>query len=100
MLLKSLQYFWLRLWGVGHHHPRTHISGETYWLYRLNAETAAFVALYTALLGVLFVVEPPELPLLNRICLACVFAVLGWLEWMRLRIELQEQREFADLFYG
>jgi hypothetical protein len=100
MLLKSLQYFWLRFWGASRDDHRIRICGETYWLYRLYAESAVFVVLYLALFGTLFITEPPELPLFNRIGLACVFAVIGWTEWMRLRIELREQREFAAQFYG
>lgn len=100
MLLKSLQYFWLRFWGASLADYRIRVSGETYWLYRLYAESAMFVVLYLALFGTLFVTEPPEIPFENRIGLACVFAAIGWTEWMRLRINLREQREFADLFYG
>jgi hypothetical protein len=100
MLLKSLQYFWLRFWGTSRHDHRVRVSGETYWLYRLYAEAAVFSVLYVALFGTLFLTEPPELPLLNRVGLACVFAFVGWIEWMRLRIEVREQREFAVMFYG
>lgn len=100
MLLKSLQYFWLRFWGASRDDHRIRICGETYWLYRLYAESAVFVVLYLALFGTLFITKPPELPLFNRIGLACVFAFIGWTEWMRLRIELREQREFAAQFYG
>ena len=100
MLLKSLHYFWFRLWGAPRDDARMCISGETYWLYRIYAESAVFVVLYLALFGPLFIAEPPELPLVNRVGLACVFAVIGWTEWMRLRIALREQREFADQFYG
>jgi hypothetical protein len=100
MLLKSLQYFWFRAWDLPDPNEITLVTGETYWLYRLYAESAVFAVLYLGLFGIVAVSRPPEMPVSNGSGLACVFAFVGLLEWARLRIELREQREFAELFYG
>lgn len=99
MLLKSLNYFWVKFWGLADSADITRISGETYWLYRIYAEAAVFLVGCLALFGPMFLAAPAEFPLPNRIGLACVFAFLGWTEWARLQIELREQRQFASIFY-
>jgi len=104
MLFKALQYFWVKFWvrvlALDCREAITLVSGETYWLYRLHVQVALTGLVVLGFIGTEFLPGARELPTANHIGLACVFALVAALELLRLGIQLREQREFDDLFYG
>lgn len=122
MLFKALQYFWVKFWGSentatlagGENLSRyrlrfwsseekrnvTRISGETYWLYRIQLQVALTGLAALGFIGTEFLPGARALPLANHVGLACVFALVAACELLRLRVQLREQREFDELFYG
>jgi formate-dependent nitrite reductase membrane component NrfD len=100
MLFKALQYFWVKFWAFRARDHITRVSGETYWLYRLHVQVALTGLAVVVFIGTEFLPGAREMPMANHVVLACVFTLVAALELLRLRIQLREQREFDDLFYG
>lgn len=99
MLLKALIYFARNFVRTPGDAGFRHVSGETYWRYRIVVEATLFAIAALALLAWAL---HPSVPMVERYVGMMIFpavAALAALEICRLFRLLREQIEFAHLFY-
>ena len=99
-LLQALIYFASRIGRSKTDYRVRHVSGETYWNYRLWLEGVVIGAMSAALF--FWGVHPTTDPTTSFAALFCAggLTLFGLLEVWRLLSARKAQIEFAELFYG
>lgn len=100
MLLEALSYFVRNFFRTPGAAGFRHVSGETYWRYRIVAESAFFAIASVFLLALIVHPSTQVLTRFAGIMFVPALAAIIALEISRLQRLLHEQIEFADLFYG